>query len=84
MNEQLTQIADGWMQKTTPTFNDLFDSIILSKKPDIIGLIRNRSRASSKKPDAVGLFWGKFYLCDVARIQDRSKTDTGEVVLFSY
>ena len=28
MNEQLTQIADGWMQKTTPTFNDLSESII--------------------------------------------------------
>lgn len=28
MNEQLTKIADGWMQKTTPTFNDLSDSII--------------------------------------------------------
>ena len=28
MNEQLTQIADGWMQKSAPTFNDLSDSII--------------------------------------------------------
>ena len=27
-NEQLTQIADGWMQKSAPTFNDLSDSII--------------------------------------------------------
>jgi len=28
MNEQLTQIADGWMQKTSPTFDDLSESII--------------------------------------------------------
>ena len=28
MNEQLTQIADGWMQKTSPTFNDLSEFII--------------------------------------------------------
>ena len=28
MNDQLTQIADGWMQKSAPTFNDLSDSII--------------------------------------------------------
>ena len=28
MNELLTKIADGWMQKTTPTFNDLSESII--------------------------------------------------------
>ena len=28
MNEQLTQIADGWMQKSAPTFNYLSDSII--------------------------------------------------------
>lgn len=28
MNEQLTQIADGWMQKAAPTFNDLSESII--------------------------------------------------------
>ncbi len=28
MNEQLTKIADGWMQNTTPTFNDLSESII--------------------------------------------------------
>lgn len=28
MNEQLTKIADGWMQKTTPSFNDLSESII--------------------------------------------------------
>ena len=27
-NEQLTLIADGWMQKSAPTFNDLSDSII--------------------------------------------------------
>lgn len=27
-NEQLTLIADGWMQKSSPTFNDLSDSII--------------------------------------------------------
>ena len=28
MNEQLTKIADGWMQKTSPTFDDLSESII--------------------------------------------------------
>ena len=28
MNEQLTKIADGWKQKSAPTFNDLSDSII--------------------------------------------------------
>ena len=28
MNEQLTKIADGWMQKTSPTFEDLSESII--------------------------------------------------------
>ena len=28
MNEQLIQIADGWMQKSTPTFNDLSESVI--------------------------------------------------------
>ena len=28
MNEQLTQIADGWMQKISPTFDDLSESII--------------------------------------------------------
>ena len=28
MNEQLTQIADGWMQKTSPTFDDLSEFII--------------------------------------------------------
>ena len=28
MNELLTKIADGWMQKTAPTFNDLSESII--------------------------------------------------------
>ena len=28
MNEQLAQIADGWMQKSAPTFDDLSDSII--------------------------------------------------------
>ena len=28
MNEQLTKIADGWMQKAAPTFNDLSESII--------------------------------------------------------
>lgn len=28
MNEQLTQIADRWMQKTAPTFSDLSESII--------------------------------------------------------
>lgn len=28
MNEQLTKIADGWMQKTSPTFNDLSEFII--------------------------------------------------------
>jgi len=28
MNEQLTKIADGWMQMTAPTFNDLSESII--------------------------------------------------------
>ena len=28
MNDQLTQIADGWIQKSTPTFNDLSESII--------------------------------------------------------
>ena len=27
-NEQLTQIADGWMRKSAPTFNDLSDSIL--------------------------------------------------------
>ena len=27
-NEQLTQIADGWMQKLAPTFNDLSESIL--------------------------------------------------------
>lgn len=27
-NEQLTQIADGWMQKSAPTFNDLSESIL--------------------------------------------------------
>ena len=28
MNDQLTQIADGWMQKPAPTFSDLSESII--------------------------------------------------------
>ena len=28
MNEQLTKIADGWMQKVAPTFSDLSESII--------------------------------------------------------
>ena len=28
MNDQLTQIADGWMQKSAPTFIDLSESII--------------------------------------------------------
>ena len=28
MNEQLTHIVDGWMQKTSPTFNDLSESVI--------------------------------------------------------
>ena len=28
MNEQLTKIADGWMQKTSPTFDDLSEFII--------------------------------------------------------
>ena len=28
INEQLTQIADGWMQKTAPSFSDLSDSIL--------------------------------------------------------
>ena len=28
MNEQLTKIANGWMQKSAPTFNELSDSII--------------------------------------------------------
>jgi len=28
VNEQLTQIADGWMQKTSPTFDDLSESMI--------------------------------------------------------
>ena len=28
MNEQLTQIADGWMQKSAPTINDLSESVI--------------------------------------------------------
>ena len=28
MNEQLTQIADGWMQKSAPTFNDLSESVL--------------------------------------------------------
>jgi len=28
MNEQLTKIADGWMQKAAPTFSDLSESII--------------------------------------------------------
>lgn len=28
MNEQLIQIADRWMQKVAPTFNDLSESII--------------------------------------------------------
>ena len=28
MNEQLTQIADGWMRKSAPTFYDLSDSVL--------------------------------------------------------
>ena len=28
MNEQLTKIADGWMQKTSPTFDDLSEFIL--------------------------------------------------------
>ena len=28
MDEQLTQIADGWMQKSSPTFSDLIESVL--------------------------------------------------------
>ena len=28
MNEQLTQIADVWMQKSAPTFNELSESVL--------------------------------------------------------
>ena len=28
MNEQLTQIANGWMQKSSPTFHDLIESVL--------------------------------------------------------
>ena len=54
MNEQLTKIADGWMQKTSPTFDDLSESIIQTHQsasyyPQIGELLESRIVQTSEK-----------------------------------
>ena len=58
MNEQLTKIADGWMQKAAPTFNDLSESIIQTHQSAQYSAIKAINQMATLRNWLIGCYSG--------------------------